>query len=136
MTFDISTGTKNTFNYTGGGTTAIIYSGQEIYLNGLKLISGLDFAALGSTIRLIGNNTGISGRLDENGVILDSITGNFVIYTGTTFSRYSSRYFVNGLKQQINSDYYEGGIVDLLSGNSYNYNNVVNVYDDNGNFWN
>ncbi len=135
MTFDIVTGTKNTFNYLGNGTTPITYSGQEIYLNGLELISGKDFIASGTTIRLIGDNTGITGKLDENGLILNHITGNFTFYTGIPFSRYSSRYFINGLKQQINSDYFEGAIVDLLSGNTYNYFNNINVYDNNGNFW-
>ncbi len=135
MTYDLCTGTKNTFNYTGGGTVPIIYSGQEIYLNGLKLISGLDFIANPSNIYLTGNNTGISGKLDENGIILFHVTGNFTFYTGITFSRFSSRYFINGLRQRINSDYFEGALVDLLSGNGYNSQDTINIYDDNGNFW-
>ncbi len=135
MTYDVCTGTKNTFNYTGAGLVPITYSGQEIYLNGLKLISGLDFITNTSNLYLTGNNTGISGKIDENGVILSHFTGNFTFYTGVPFSRFSSRYFINGLREQINSDYFEGALVDLLSGNSYNYQDTINIYDNNGNFW-
>lgn len=136
MFFDLCSGSKQRISYPGTGAAGFTYSGQELYLNGLKLLSGVDFFTSGVNLYVTGVNTGISGLLDGNGLIpLYERTGNFSYYTGQTFSRYSSRFFINGLRQQVNNDYWEGAQIDLLSGNNFNYLNLQNVYDNNGNFW-
>ena len=136
VTYDLKMGNKNLFSVTGGLTGfAFSYSGQEIYLNGLDLISGYDFVMNGAILYLTNKNTGISGYISEYPIVLNPMTGAFSIQSGFPFSRNASNVYINGLRQQLSVDYIEGSVLDLLSGNSYNPAGMVTLYDDNNLYW-
>ena len=133
--FDVKSGNFRIFDVTGGIVTfAMPYSGQEIYFNGLNLVSGYDFTVSGS-LSLLNRNTGINGYIFEYPIVLPSQTGNFNVKTVAPFSRNTTNLFFNGLRQKNRNDYIEGAFVDLLSGNSYNYSGAQNIYDNNDNYW-
>lgn len=113
---------------------AILYSGQEIFLNGVNLISGRDFVANGGNINLAGQNTGISGILFEFPIVLSNETGSKNLWTGK-LQRNTARLYLNGIRQYAGQDYIEGSSFDLLTGNTFNeYDNSV-FYDNNGDFF-
>lgn len=133
--FDVKSGDSRVFTVTGGLLTfPIVYTGQEIYLNGLNLISGYDFNTSG-TLSLTFRNTGFNGYLFEYPIVLSGQTGNFSVRQLAPFSRNTSNLYFNGLRQKNKADYIEGANIDLLSGNFYNYSGVQNIYDNNGDFW-
>lgn len=133
--FDVKSGDFRLFDVTGSLTTFnLTYSGQQIYLNGLNLISGYDFTVSGS-FSLLNRNTGFNGYLFEYPIVLPSETGNFNLKITTPFSRNTSNLYINGLRQKNKNDYLEGAFVDLLSGNFYNYSGIENIYDNNDNYW-
>lgn len=130
--FDVLSGSKNTLDSTGG---ALAYSGQQIFFNGINLISGKDFVTNGNYLIITGENTGINGRVFEYPSLISFATGNFTVYSGQKFSRYGSVLYFNGLRQNIGHDYVEGCLIDKLRKNDYNYLNSKSVYDNNGLFW-
>lgn len=119
----------------GSGSFYMPYSGQEIYLNGLNLISGYDFSVSGETLIINNRNADISGYIFEYPVVLDKETGNFSIKTLNKFGKDSANLYFNGLRQRNKQDYIEGAFVDLLSGNFYNDFEVQNIYNDNNLYW-
>lgn len=135
ITFDLKSGNKLMLSVTGQTTIPIFYSGQEIYLNGVNLISGYDFQAFGNSIIITGNNTGIYGDVFEYPIVLPYTTGNSTIFTGSRFWRDSSNQYLNGIRQQIYSLYTEGAIFDLLSGNSFTYSGVEPIYNRSQLYW-
>lgn len=130
--FDLASGNRN---YSISGRLDINYTGQEVFFNGINLISGYDFRAQGNQIFLTGNNTGISGVLFEYPLFYNSQTGNSVIYTGQKFSRDSSIYYFNGLRLRNRNDYIEGSDFDLLKDQNFDEENNLLIYDNNGQFW-
>ncbi len=131
---DLKSGDKKSYRITGNAYV-FQYSGQEIYLNGVNLISGLDFTVNGSTLTLTSRNTGVSGEIFEYPIVLNYTTGSFSVKTGLNFLRNTSNIYLNGIREQINKYYIEGGIFDNLSGNYYNNLNQVSIYNNNGLFW-
>lgn len=135
--FDTATGNKNMFTVSGGLITfPFNYIGQEIFLNGINLISGYSFSTNDSSITLLNPITGINGYIFEYPIILNFNTGNYNEKTVNTFSRNTSNVYLNGARQQINIQYVEGAIFDNLSGNYYNNLSQTIIYDDNNNYWN
>lgn len=117
-----------------GATGSLInFTGQQIFLNGLNLISGLDFRVNAGKISLTGVNVGINGVIFEYPIISSTITG--VMYTGQRFSRDSSIIYINGLRQMINNDYVEGSLLDLMSRNYYNFTGNNIIYNDDNLYW-
>ena len=135
--FDSKSGEKNGYLITGGLINfPINYSGQQIFLNGLNLISGYDFTKSGSQIVLTDFNTGITGFISEYPLIKNiETTGSSYRFEFQKFSRNSSMVFLNGVRQRNKYDYIESSNVDLLSGNSYNINEVVQIYNNNDLYW-
>ena len=134
--FDVKSGDYRIFDVTGGLTGFnMTYSGQEIYLNGINLISGYDFTVLGSNLFISSRNTGVNGYIFEYPIVLSGQTGNSSSYSMVNFSRNTSNVYFNGLRQRNRGDYIEGAFIDLLSGNYYNYLQTQNVYDNNNNYW-
>lgn len=129
--FDLFSGIKT--NQTGA--TFAGYTGQEIYLNGLNLVSGLDFTVSGATLFLNAANSGMSGLLAISPIGLPYTTGKYQIYAGITFARGTSNVYLNGVRQQINSDYIEGSAFDALYGNDFNNNDNTVIYDNNDRYW-
>lgn len=130
--FDTVTGGRQIVT---GAPYTLTYTGQEVYLNGLNLISGLDFTYNGTTLTLTGANTGVSGTVWTYPVIRAFTTGNFSLITGIDFSRNTSFVYVNGLRQMNRLDFIEGSLYDRLTVNLFNENGNVEVYDNNGEFW-
>ena len=116
LIYDLKSGNKNY----GEQSLVSTFSGQQIFFNGINLISGLDFNVSGNLIRLIGNNTGISGSVFEYPVSLKFDTGNKQIFSGEKVPRGNRLVYVNGLRQKINKDYFEGSKFDLLIKTLYN----------------
>ena len=118
----------------GNTGNLISFTGQQIFLNGLNLISGRDFITTAGIISLINNNP--TGIIFEYPIISTSITGNNNIkYAGNRFSRNSSLIYVNGLRQLNEYDYVEGSSFDILIKNNYNQSNNDIIYDDDNLFW-
>lgn len=133
--FDVASGTKNVFLVTGINSFPFAYIGQEIYLNGVNLVSGYDFTYTGGNIILTNLNTGISGYIFEYPIVKIEHTGNYTVKTGIRFDRDSSMVYINGVRQGINLDYQEGAIYDMLSGNYYNNTEIIEIYNDNNLYW-
>lgn len=135
-TFDLKVGNKQMFDVTGGLTGfSFNYSGQEIFLNGVNLVSGYDYILDAGTLNLTSRATGISGYIFEYPIVLAFNTGSFSMQTGSKFWRNTSNVYLNGVRQQKDSLYIEGATFDLLSGNSFSYNDVINVYNNSDLFW-
>lgn len=132
--FDLRSGNKRVHPITGV-TYSILYTGQELYLNGLNLISGVDFTAGAGTVTLVGNNTGISGYLFQYPVVLAYTTGSYSVHTGASFDRNSSNVYRNGVRQQLRNQYIEGAVFDLLSGSIYNPQQAVTIYGNDDTNW-
>jgi len=134
--FDVKSGNYGLLNVTGGlSGFNLQYSGQEIYLNGLNLISGYDFTVNGSNLIITARNTGFNGYIFEYPIVLSAQTGNSSILSAIPFSRNTANVYFNGLRQLNKVDYIEGASVDLLSGNYYNYSGVQNIYNNNNLYW-
>ena len=130
--FDLKSGDRK-MSFSGSLDTT--YTGQEIFFNGINLVSGYDFRAIGNRIFLTGNNTGISGILFENPIVLPYITGGRALYSGEKFNRNSSNVYQNGIRLFNRSDYIEGSKFDMLTGNNFNeYNNTI-IYNNNELYW-
>lgn len=129
--FDSHSG--NRITTTSGGV--ISYTGQEIYYNGLNLVSGLDFTVQAGLLYLTGINTGFTGIITASPIGLSYSTGNSPFFTFGPFARDTTNLYFNGLRQQNSVDYVEGAIHDYLSGNSFNENGNTMIYDNNGNYW-
>lgn len=136
FSFDLKSGDHQVFNVTGGLTGfAFTYSGQEIYLNGVNLVSGYDYLVTAGTLNLTHTSTGITGYLLEYPIVLPFETGIFTVQTGAPFSRNSSNLYLNGVRQTNYSTYTEGAIFDLLSGNFFDPAICIPVYNDSDLYW-
>lgn len=133
LIFDAISGQKNLVLV--GASGILPYSGQEIFLNGINLISGHDFRSVGLYILLTGNNTGISGDLFEYPSTLSFITGTTGLYSGEKFARLGSVLYINGIRQNLSVDYFEGSVIDKLNKNTYNYFGNQSIYNNNGSYW-
>lgn len=133
VTLDLGIGGKSTA--VGGSPFTFPYTGQELYFNGVNIISGVNFNYTAGNIGWIGTNTGISGVVFDYPIKLSFNFSNSGMQTGARFGKLTSNVYLNGIRQQLNSDYVEGSIFDRLSGNLFNnYNNIM-LYDNDGNFW-
>lgn len=134
--FDVIYGDKLTIEVDVGITGYnIIYTGQELYINGINIVSGADFISDAGLIYLRSDSTGFSGTLSEYPVVLNYQTGTFSLWTGNRFWRDTSNEYLNGVRQENYSLYTEGAIFDMLSGNRFNPDACSILYDDNGNYW-
>lgn len=133
---DLKSGDKKSYPVAGGQTGFLFpYSGQEIYLNGVNLVSGYDYLVTGSLVNLRGTSTGIDGDIFEIPIVLTNTTGRFTVQVTTPFWRDTSAVYLNGVRQEENSLYMEGGQFDLLSGQFFNYSGVASIYDGNDLYW-
>ncbi len=135
-TLDLKSGNKQVFDVTGGLTGfPFNYSGQNIYLNGVDLISGRDFILNAGTLNLTSFQTGISGYVFEYPTVLTYSTGSYSERIVPSFWRNTSAIYFNGIRQIKNSDYIEGATFDLFSGNSYNPINTSIMYNNTDQYW-
>ncbi len=135
VTFDLKSGSKIAQNLTGV-SYVFPFSGQELYINGVNIVSGLDFTVNGgSTVTLTARNTGISGSIFEYPVVLTYSTGTFSTKTGMKFNRNTSNIYTNGVRQRKAQAYLEGAIFDNLSGNLYDNSAQFTVYGNGDLYW-
>lgn len=80
---------------------------RDLYLNGIKLISGIDYSGVGATVVL-----STSGLIDGDILILPKHNKNLSRYTGyndnnfdTNLNLFDEQVWVNGLRQIKNTDY-------------------------------
>jgi hypothetical protein len=94
-------------------------STNNLYLNGVKLLSGVDYITSGSNV-LFGNSiTGISGKIFNLPNDSDSYlryTGNFSNKFTNKFARGTSSLYINGIRQVLDLDYMEIANASLLVG--------------------
>lgn len=136
MTLDLKSGDKKRYPVTGGQTGFVFpYSGQEIYLNGVNLVSGFDYVVTGNILGLTNQNTGINGDIFEIPIVLTSTTGHFTVQIASPFWRDTSNVYLNGVRQQEYVLYTEGSKYDLLSGQYFDYSGINNIYDNNDLYW-
>lgn len=131
ITYDIASGTRLSLE-TGVDFT---YTGQEVYLNGINLISGYDFVIQAGSFLLTGNNTGISGVILTSPFGLAYATGAEQLHSTQIYARNTSNIYLNGVRQQLDEDFIEGSIGDKLIGNSFDENGNLHVYNDSEQFW-
>lgn len=136
ITLDLRSGDKKMYPVAGGQTGFVFpFSGQEIYLNGVNLVSGYDYTVTGSLLTLTSRNTGINGNIFEYPIVLSGVTGRFTIQVTNPYQRDTSNIYLNGVRQQEGVLYIEGGQYDLLSGQFFNYSGIASVYDSNDLYW-
>ncbi len=133
---DIVSGDMAAYPVTGGLVTfPFTYTGQEIYLNGVNLVSGDTFSSTAGSVTLIGSATGVSGVVFEYPIVRSFTTGTYMVKTGALFLRNTSNVYRNGIRQQLRNNYIEGAVFDLLSGNGYNPAQVTPIYSNSDLYW-
>ena len=122
------------------GLFSINYPDYSIFLNGVKLLSGLDFSAAGfsfeipasSVLTKINNNYISSGKKYISGSL-----GYFELSGGECFANNCSQLYVNGLRQRVDSDYVEISKWSLFSGCTSTESTLNQlVYSSYEDFWN
>lgn len=102
------------------GSTKPSIGNEYWFVNGQKLISGLEYTQSGSTITLLTNQlSGIGGILYSSAPGSGSVTNTYrtgISISGSNFPVRSSQVYLNGIRQIINEDYVEVGSGDLLYG--------------------
>lgn len=111
--------------YNGGYLADFPIEQREIYLNGQKLYSGVDYSGIGGNFAPIGDISGING-----GLFSYFSRQNFVTETGK-FSIYNINYangtpilFLNGLREKTSDVLIQHSSSDYISGKSKNYNGL------------
>jgi hypothetical protein len=90
-----------------------------VFINGQKLISGINYEKNSNTLIL----TGVD-ELEENYIIFKEILDNYIYKSGllgtfeieTGFNHECSQVYYNGIKQKIYNNYIENSHYDLISG--------------------
>jgi len=112
----------------------------DFYLNGQKMISGLNYTSSGSTLRVSGNDLS-----DINDPYQDYLEAKFIpIYSGFLRNLYqisgnqyyisgilgfNQQIWVNGLRQSLNIDYYKNSRCRFCSGDFNDPNYSFNLYN-------
>ena len=116
------------------GATAGAVQNMMVFLNGQKLISGIDYSIVTGSYQFSGSSgiTGIFGDLifvnNYTGFI--DQTGQYDRYSGPRFTRWSTIYYLNGIRIDP-SLYIESSVVDLISGTCI-YDSGLGNMDNNG----
>ncbi len=134
-TYDLKSGSKASHQATGQSGFSFAYSGQEIYLNGINLVSGYDYVLTAGTLNLLPRNSGIVGDIFEYPIVLEPRTGAATLVTGGPFWRNTSNEYLNGVRQVNYSLYIEGAIFDLLSGNAFYPELAQPIYTNTDLYW-
>lgn len=135
LIFDLQAGSKQMFNTSTLQAYPFVFTGQELFLNGVNLVSGYDFNYDGANIYLTTRNSGVSGYIFEYPVGLAYTTGNYSFKTGSLFDKDGANIYLNGIRLLDNIQYIEGAVFDNYSGNYYNNLYQTQIYDDNNNYW-
>jgi len=120
------------YNYTGGD---VILTGKKdfLYLNGIKLISGINYIQSGANSYTNINNTSVSitGNVTAYNSVLNYIllTGNVYSYTlPRLYPKNTSSVYLNGVKQDP-IDFIEKSKFDLINDPLFLENKGKNIYN-------
>lgn len=121
----------------------IDFTKRDLYLNGVKLSSGIDYftnLVEGKLLtRMNGNITDISGEIFSLPFDTDlqlHYTGNFNSFLTNKFAKGTSMLWANGVRQTLNGDYIEIGSNSLLTGQrSFIGSSILPIFDNDFNFW-
>ena len=116
------------------------YSNYSIFLNGIKLFSGLDYSSSqflfdipASSVLIKINNNYIS----SNKIYVTGLTNELSLNGLGVFSNNSSQFYINGIRQELDNDYVEVSRFSVLTGCpvlSSSDNQLV--YSFSSDFWN
>lgn len=110
-----------------------------LYLNGVKLLSGLDYTTSGDTVRII--DTGIndvSGRMFILPLDKDNktrYTGDFEYLETPAFAKNTSMLWLNGIRQDLGIQYIETSKVSLLTGSKTHISGYPLIFNSTSLFW-
>ncbi len=137
LVYDYISGQNEIFNYTGGAQTFVSNypSNRMIYLNGQKLISG-------SGYNFAGNNLQVNLPITGSGIIMNfpaqtgfiNQSGYLINLLVPKYARGSSQLWLNGIREEINNDYYEISKIDLLNASGLFADFPNTIYNNNTNF--
>ena len=127
------------FDYTGGAFSAnFIYRGANtlVFLNGHKIIDGIDYSGVGSNISFRSSPPLYNGATGKISIV--NITGKYLSYNNsgqiltspTGFNENYTMLFMNGIKQRENSDFLFTTNSSLIYG-SGNFKKKENILLDN-----
>lgn len=129
--FDVLSGNRSAVansSYNSGSSLPISLSTpKNIFLNGLKLLSGVDFD----------NRAGFAWLHNAEGqVVTVDITGAYASYIGTQFGilplfqRDTTQLFLNGQRQLKDYDYVENSALDLIGNSGLFETDLVSIYNN------
>ena len=110
-----------------------------LYLNGVKLVSGYDYALTGVDVKIINpvlnNISGLMFVLPEDSDFNIKYTGQFNFLSTQRFARNTSMLWGNGDRQNLDEQYLEVSNVGLLTG-SRNFDQGTNfIFNNDTIFW-
>lgn len=107
-------------NPTGNYSVNLNVANSHVFLNGVKLRSGIDYVPSGDQMWIENSTlTGVCGAffnfpIDSD--IFNYTSGSFNAFSGQRFARGTSEVWLNGLRQALTTDYVEVSAIDLLHG--------------------
>jgi hypothetical protein len=130
--------------YTGFGITPTIIRPDLYFLNGIKLLSGEDYANTQTSGLRFKFDIPISSVLSKvidyflsSGGVYMTGSNNLIRLNSGKFLKNTSQVYTNGMRQVPNYGYVEKSSFDLLSGNfSNSYNSLLYTSSKSDNFWN
>jgi hypothetical protein len=137
--FDI-TQTPQIIQFTGTGISYTLNNNlnNSMYLNGQKLMSGLNYSINGSNINFSGNiiSTGQVLATARTSNIYRIFTGDFSKLTGNLISLTEEQVYFNGILQINNEDYIKTNCQSLLNSLFYPTVKTYNYYNNDENSFN
>lgn len=122
LQYDVVSGARN-FKFVPASYTDGVVSfssfGSHVFLNGIKMRSGIDYVPSGASTVINSSLTGISGLLFTFPADTDptkAIVGSFNVTTGTRFAKGTTQLWRNGVRQALGVNYVEIACIDLLVG--------------------
>ena len=125
-----------------GFTGAYVPRANMYFLNGLKLLSGLDYSdqtSLNFKFNIPESSvlTRVSNSYISSGLVYLTGINNLIKLNTGKFLKNTSQVYLNGLRQYPNEDYIEYSSLNLLSGNYVEgYNSLLYTSSVSDNFWN
>jgi len=136
--FDI-TNTPQIIQYTGTGISYSLNnsSNNSMYLNGQKLVSGLNYSINGSNINFSGNilATGQILATSHTSSLYNIFTGDYKALTGNIIPLTEEQVYLNGILQ-TNNNYIKTTCQSLLNSLFYPSFKQYNYYNNDENFFN
>lgn len=139
LTYDvIDNGAQSFQNHSGGTGTLTGKAGQDLYLNGLKLVYDQDYQDQGSDILILqsiaAGRLGIVSRYSD---LNFKTNGTINVYKcSPTHPLISEQLWINGLKKLKNVDYFLKNPCDLINSDITVPKKTVVIYENNQNYFN